>query len=114
MSLAKRIAERHQANRRQIEVAEWGEEDAPLVIYCGALTCGDVSKLQRKHANFLSNPTVDAMVDLILTKAENKDGDKIFTLEDKPILMRESVTLISRVSSAMFSTVESVEELGND
>lgn len=113
MSLAKRIAARQQAARRQIEVPEWGEENAPLIVYCGSLTCGDVSRLQRKHPNFLSNPTVDAMVDLILAKAEDKDGEKMFTLEDKPVLMRESVTLISRVSGAMFSTVESVEELGN-
>lgn len=113
MSLAKKIAERHQANRRQIEVVEWGEDDTPLVMYCGALTCGDVSRLQRKHANFLSNPTIDAMVDLILAKAEDKNGEKIFTLEDKPVLMRESVTLISRIAGAMFSTVESVEDLGN-
>ena len=96
-----------------IEVAEWGD-DAPLAIYTGALTCSDVDKLQRKHKDFMSSPTVAAMVDLLIMKAESKDGEKLFTLEDKPFLMREPVTLISTISGQMFSSVESVEQLGND
>ena len=114
MSLGKRIAEKRQANRKQIEVVEWGEDDAPLVLYVAALTCGDVDRLQRKHPGFLSSPTIAAMIDLIIMKAESKDGEKLFTLEDKPFLMRESVTLVSRVAGEMFATVESVESLGND
>ncbi|MGA0081658.1 MAG: hypothetical protein ACO3SE_08045 [Sedimenticolaceae bacterium] len=114
MSLGKRIAEKRQANRKQIEVVEWGEDDDPLLIYVGVLSAADVSKLQRKYPGFLGNPTVDAMIDLIIMKAESKDGEKLFTLEDKPFLMRESVTLVSRVAGEMFATVESVESLGND
>lgn len=113
MSLGARIAAKRQNSRSMIEVAEWGE-DSPLAIYTGALTCADVDKLQRKHKDFMSNPTVAAMVDLLIMKAEDKDGEKLFTLEDKPFLMREPVTLISAIAGQMFSTVESVEQLGND
>lgn len=113
MSLAKKLAAKRQQARKQIEVAEWGD-DAPLVLYSGSLTCGDVDKLQRKHPNFMINPTVAAMVDLIIMKAEDKDGEKLFTLEDKPFLMRESVTLVSQIAGQMFATVESAEDLGND
>ena len=113
MSLGARIAAKRQSNRSMIEVAEWGD-DAPLAIYTGSLTCFDVDKLQRKHKDFMSNPTVAAMVDLLIMKAEDKDGEKLFTLEDKPFLMREPVTLISAIAGQMFSTVESVEQLGND
>jgi len=113
MSLGARIAAKRQSNRSMIEVAEWGE-DTPLAIYTGSLTCADVDKLQRKHKDFMSNPTVAAMVDLLIMKAENKDGEKLFTLEDKPFLMREPVTLISNISGQMFATVESIEQLGND
>jgi hypothetical protein len=112
MSLGKRIAEKRQANRKSFEVPEWGD-DSPLLVYTGMLTCGDVDKLQRKHPGFMSNPTVAAMVDLIIMKAEDKDGEKLFTLEDKPFLMRESVTLVSRIAGEMFSTVETAEEAGN-
>jgi hypothetical protein len=49
------------------------------------------------------------MVEIIVMKAEDKDGNKLFTLEDKPTLMREPMSLITRVAAAMMAT-ESVEE----
>ena len=110
MSLGAKIASRRQADRHCISVAEWGDEDAPLQLYVSALTCSDVDKLQRKHKDFLTNLTVNAMVDLIIQKAESKDGEKLFTLEDKPFLMREPVALVTRVASEMFITVTSVED----
>jgi len=76
MSLGQRLAAKRQNNRKQIEVAEWGE-DAPLVVYTSALTCADVDKLQRKHKDFMGNPTIAAMVDLLIMKAEDKDGEKL-------------------------------------
>ena len=114
MSLGKRFAAKRKSNRKCFEVDEWGEDDAPLIVYSGILTCGDVDKLQRKHPGFMSNPTIAAMVDLIIMKAEDKDGEKLFTLEDKPFLMRESVNVISSVAGQMFSSVESSEAAGND
>jgi hypothetical protein len=54
--------------------------------------------------------TVDGMVDLIIMKAETKDGNKAFTLEDKPFLMREEVNIIATLSAKMFGDVVSVEE----
>lgn len=113
MSLGARIAAKRHSNRNVIEVAEWGD-DAPLAVHTGPLTCADVDKLQRKHKDFLSNPSVASMVDLIIMKAEDKDGEKLFTLEDKPFLMREPVTVISNIAGEMFATVETVEQLGND
>ncbi len=113
MGIGERIAAKRQTNRKTIEVAEWGEDD-PLVIYVGSLTCADVDKLQRKHKDFLTNMTVNAMVDLIIQKAEDKNGDKLFTLEDKPFLMREPVSLVSRVAGEMFATVILVDEQKND
>lgn len=113
MSLGKRLAAKRQLKRTRIEVAEWGD-DAPLEIFSSFLNCGDVEKLQRKHPNFITNTTIAAMVDLIILKAEDKDGEKLFTLEDKPFLMREPVSLISNIAGQMFATVESVESLGND
>ena len=112
MGLGEQLAAKRQNNRRHIEVQEWGE-DEPLVIYSGSLTCSDVDRLQRKHKDFMSNPSVAAMVDLLIMKAENKNGDKLFNLEDKPFLMREPVVLISTIAGQMFSTIESVEQLGN-
>lgn len=110
MSLAKRIAARQDADRRTLEVAEWGEDDSsPLIVYYGPFLAIEMDRVQRKHPNFLNSMTMAGMVEIILMKAEDKDGSKLFTLEDKPTLMREPLTLITRVAGAMMSS-ESVEE----
>ena len=54
--------------------------------------------------------TVDGMVDLIIMKAETKDGEKAFTLEDKRFLMSEDVNIIANLSAKMFGDPVSVEE----
>jgi len=110
MGLGEQIAARRALQRNQIEVVEWGEEGQPLIIYSGAITAGDIDKLQRKHKDFLSNMTVTGMVDLIIAKAEDVDGKRLFTLEDKMYLMKESVTLISDIAGRMFGDVETVED----
>jgi len=109
MSLGEQIAARRVKERRTIEVPEWGEDNSPLILYASAITAGDINKLQRKHKNFLNDMTVDGMVDLIIMKAETKDGQKAFTLEDKPFLMSE-VSIIAELSAKMFGETVSVEE----
>jgi hypothetical protein len=108
MSIAKRIAERT-SSKRHIDVAEWGDEGKPEKVYYGPLLAGELNRIQRKHPNFLNSTSFDAMVDLIILKAENGQGEKLFTLEDKAVLMREEVSVISNVAAA-FMSGDSVEE----
>ena len=110
MSLGEQIAARRIKQKRTIEVPEWGEDNTPLILYASAVTAGDINKLQRKHKNFLNDMTVDGMVDLIIMKAETKDGEKAFTLVDKPFLMSEKVSIIAELSAKMFGDVVPVEE----
>ena len=110
MGLGEQISARRALQRNRIEVFEWGEDGQPLVIYSGSITAGDIDKLQRKHKDFLSNMTVTGMVDLIIAKAEDVDGKRLFTLEDKMYLMKESVTTISDIAGRMFGDVETVED----
>jgi hypothetical protein len=49
------------------------------------------------------------MVDLIVLKAENGQGEKLFTLEDKAVLMREEVAVISTVAAALMSGTSAEE-----
>lgn len=93
MSIRDKIKERLSVSPVSFFVEEWDE-----TIYVLPLSCGEMSKLQNKHSNFINNLTGDAMVDLILMKAMNKDGEKLFGLEDKPYLLRESMTVISSVA----------------
>lgn len=109
MSIAKRIAERTSA-KRHIEVEEWGEPGKPEKVYYGPLLAGELNRIQRKHPSFLQSASFDAMVDLIILKAENGQGEKLFTLEDKPVLMREEVNVISRVAGAMMGG-QPIEEI---
>ena len=109
MSLGNQIAANRNKERRVIEVPEWGG-DAPVLLYVGAITAGDMDKLQRKHKDFLNNMTIAGMIDLIIAKAEDADGNRVFTLEDKATLMREPVNLIADIAGKMFGDIASVEE----
>ena len=90
---------------------EGADEDGQVSVYSSSLTAGDLHKLQRKHKDFLNTQTIDGMIDLILMKAENEDGSKAFTLEDKPILMREDVNVIAEIAAEMFGDISDAEEL---
>lgn len=109
MSLAKRLASRQDQKRSHIEVAEWGEDDSPLLVYYGPFLAMEMDKIQRKNPNFLQSISLAGMADIIVMKAEDVHGEKLFTLEDKPTLMREPMGLITRIAGAMMSS-ESVEE----
>jgi hypothetical protein len=109
MSLGKMISEKRNRQRRVIEVPEWGDDDAPLLIYSSAITAGDLNKIQRKHKNFLNDMTVDGMVDLIIMKAQDVDGNKLFTLEDKIYLMAEDMTTVANIAEKMFGDIDTVE-----
>jgi hypothetical protein len=110
MSLGKKISERRSKQPRVIQVPEWGEGDTPLKMYVYPITAGDLNKIQKKHKDFLSNMTIDGMVDLIILKAGDEDGNRLFTLEDKVYLMAESVTVISEIAANMFGEIESLED----
>lgn len=110
MSLAKRIAGRQDADRRTLEVPEWGEdESSPQIIYYGPFLAIEMDKVQRKHPNFLQSMTMAGMVEIIVMKSEDKEGNKLFGLDDKPTLMREPLGLITRIAGALMTTA-SVEE----
>lgn len=110
MSLGQMIAERRNRQRRVIEVNEWGEDDRPLMLYSSSITAGDLKRIQRKHKNFLNEMSIDGMVDLIIMKAEDSEGAKLFTLEDKIHLMGEEIGIISKVAEQMFGDVVTIEE----
>ena len=62
--------------------------------FCMPANCFAASSTncKRKHPDFLNNQTIEALVDLIIMKAETDQGDKVFDLDDKPILMRQPLT----------------------
>lgn len=83
---------------KTIEVAEWGDENGPLVIYVEPFTLKDKAKLQA--VTKVTGSEIDALVELVVMKSLDKNGDKLFTIEDKHTL-RNSVDsrILERISS---------------
>ena len=106
--IADRIRERT-SRMKTIEVAEWGDDGVPEKVYFGPLLTRELHNIQRKHPKFTTSAEFEGMVDLIIMKALNADGEKLFTLGDKPDLMREEVRVISEVAGAMLSGTSTEE-----
>ena len=99
MTLAKRIAaKRAEQQRNSFDVEEWGEAETPLRLYFTQVSARDIEKVQRKYPNFLMEPTMSSMVEMIILKSEGEDGEKLFTLEDKATLLGEPVNTIAKVA----------------
>jgi len=111
MGLAKELRARRKVETREVNVPAWSDDDGPFKLYCRPITCYDLDQLQKKHPNFLSNTTIGAMVDLILMKALDESGDKMFAPSDRIDLMGEETNVISDIANQMFAEIESVEAL---
>lgn len=111
MSLAKQLRARNKKPAKKIEVTAWADEDGKaFTFYTYSVTCNDLKYLEARHPKFLENTTISSMVDLILLKAVDDSGEKIFSSsEDRIELMGEEITVISDIAEKMFSTIESVE-----
>ena len=111
MGLARDLRSRRVIPLREVVVPAWANEDGvPFTLYCGPISCYDLDQLQKKHPKFLDNTTIGAMVDLILMKAMDKSGDKLFKhAEDRIDLMGEETAVISEIAQQMFAEIESVE-----
>ncbi len=109
MGLGERIAAKRQKSRKLVSVPEWGE-DSPLEIYVSTLTCADATAMERKHKGWMQNMSIEAMVDLLIMKGQDRDENRLFSVEDKPFLMREPLALMMRISAEIVGSVITVEE----
>lgn len=108
--LASKIAAKRSASeRKHVDVEEWGDDGDPVRLYFSSVTARDMAKIQRKHPNFLSNTSTQAMIETIIMKCEDEAGEPVFTLEDKPVLLSEPVGIIAKVFGAVFSA-DSIED----
>lgn len=112
MGLAKELRNRRTITAKEVSVQGWADSAGePFVLYCKPITCYDVNELQKKHKNFLESPSIASMVDMIILKAVDESGDKLFAKsEDKIDLMGEETGIISDIANQMFSTIVDAEE----
>ena len=86
---------------KTIEVSEWGEEGKPLVIYAQPMTLAETRNLFKGA----KNDDLGVMVDVIVLKAKDADGNKIFKLDDKQVLLNNAdPSVIARVSKDILSS----------
>ena len=104
------IAKSHFENlgTQSIEVPEWKDEDGkPTVIYWNPITLSEKNKLFRKSDNLND---VSILADIVVMKAIDKDGNKIFTLEDKLSLMHKvDSDVLSRIATEMVKAINPEE-----
>lgn len=103
-----KIKDRSDASLDSFEVDAWGE-----TIYFKPMTAGDVSRLQRRHPHFLDNADMDAMLDLIILKSCDEEGEKIFDIKSKMSLKNEDVKVIASIATAIMSTRSQDDIEGN-
>ena len=92
---------------KKISVPEWGDDDGnPLEIYAKPLTLQETSKLYR----MAKEDDMAMLAYVLIYKALDANGDKIFNLEDKNTLLNKvDRNVLIRVSNEIMA--EQPEEI---
>jgi hypothetical protein len=113
-ALGERISAKTTLDAKRVEVAQWGDENGPLVLFATPLSCGDFNKIQRKHPDFLNSMTVEGLVDMVILIAKDAEGNKAFDIADKPVLMRQPVGVVSSVAGELMGDISQVDDAKKD
>ena len=91
---------------RKIEVPEW-----KLMIYATPVTLAEKSRLYKKSRE----NDMDLLVDLLVMKAQNEKGEKLFTIEHKATLLNKADSNVLARTANMILAADSpdVAELKN-
>ena len=89
---------------QSIEVPEWKDEDGkPTVLFWNPINLYEKNKLFKKSDNMTE---VSILADIVVMKSLDKDGKKIFKLEDKmDLLTKVDSDVLSRIATAMIQVV---------
>lgn len=83
---------------------EWKGNLGSLEVTLSArpLTPADMSAIARVHPNFTTSPSMDGMIDLIILKARDPDGNRAFDKGDKMLLSKLNTNKIGEIFKALF------------
>jgi hypothetical protein len=89
---------------QSIEIEEWADDEGKAsVIYWSPITLSEKKKLFDKSSNIND---VGLLADIIIMKAIDKDGKKLFSLEDKLTLMHKvDSEIVAKVATAMVQSI---------
>lgn len=86
-----------------VDVPEWGAGGEPLTIYWTPLTIREHGSITKRSKGDISHFNIE----VLLAKALDAEGNKLFTLEDKQKLLRAAdARIIARVAEAILSDVD--------
>lgn len=115
MSIIEQAIEHYQTQEKLvISVPEWGSKDNPLEIHVFPMTMAEVNLIQRIARKNASN--IEHAANIIIVKARDKNGNRLFKLEDRDALMQKvDYRVVSRIAESIeakfFSSIE--EQKGN-
>ena len=73
--------------RRSVDMSEaWGVENC--VIYARPVTAADHRRVRLKHPDWPANPTMDALLHMVVMVAENEKGERFFEPENLGTLVK--------------------------
>ena len=92
-----------------ILVPEWGTNGNPLQIHVFPMTMAEINMIQKMAKKDASS--IEHAANIIIVKARDLDGNRLFKLEDKDALMNKTdyrvITKITEaIESRFFSEVE--------
>lgn len=87
--------------RRVIEVPEWGDNGAVLILYAPPVTLADKRKFYNRYKD---GGLQEAYVHILIDKTQKQDGAPAFTLEDKRALLNQvSPEVVERIAEAVLA-----------
>jgi hypothetical protein len=94
---------------QSMEVSEWKDENGkPVTLYWNPITLLEKNRLLKKSDNLND---IAILADVLVMKALDKDGKKIFKLEDKQTLMEKAdPNILQRIAQKMV-LVPSIDDL---
>jgi hypothetical protein len=85
-----------------IEVPEWGDGEQPLKIYCEPITLFDMKKFMR----LAKDDEVEMLVYVLIYKALDEKGEKLYTIEHKNKLMNQvDSSVLVRVATEIMGNI---------
>lgn len=104
-------ATNHYTNQEKliISVPEWSTKDNPLQIHVFPMTMAEVNMIQRISKKDSSN--IEHAANIIVIKARDADGNRLFKLEDKDTLMQKTdyrviARIVEAIEARFFGDVE--------
>jgi hypothetical protein len=91
---------------RKIDVPEW-----KLVVHASPVTLGEKNRLYRRS----KENDMELLVDILIMKATDEHGAKLFTIEHKPTLLNKADSnVVGRIANAILAdNAARVDDLKN-